>query len=102
VRPEATSFPIAIDAVHTVMHVAQVDGSAAAKALIDRAGLATDGRFLAVLQGLVTAIPRTKLKGEWVREEAGVLDALSAAYFPEIKLPEQAAAQEVQGDIFGG
>jgi adenine-specific DNA methylase len=88
VRPEAEAFhgPV-IDAVHTVLYVAEVDGLAAAKALIDRTGLANDGRFTACLQGLVHAIPRTKDLGNWVRPEAGLLDALVTAYFPDIEIP---------------
>lgn len=87
VRPEATSFRVALDAVHTVMYVADTDGLPAARALIDRAGLASDQRFLACLQGLVNAIPRTKTKSGWARKEAEVLDRLCAAYFPDIVMP---------------
>jgi putative DNA methylase len=87
VRAAATGFSYAIDAVHTVLYVADVDGLPAAKALIDRAGLARDGRFLACLQGLVNAIPRTRVKGAWVRPEAETLDRLCASYFPDIEIP---------------
>ena len=104
VRPEATTFPIALDAVHTVLYKIEVDGLASAKALLDRAGLANDARFLAVLQGLVKAIPRTRAKGEWVRPEAGLLDKLCAAYFPAIELPaaEDAPVRPTQGEMFEG
>ena len=80
------------------------DGLASAKALVDRAGLADDPCFLAVLQGLVKAIPRTRAKGEWVRPEAGLLDKLCAAYFPAIELPaaEDAPVRPTQGEMFGG
>ena len=90
VRPAAESFngPV-IDAVHTVLYVAEQDGLADAKALIDRTGLANDHRFIACLQGLVHAIPRTKAKGEWVRPEAGLLDGLVTTYFPDIEVPEE-------------
>ena len=91
---DATVFPVVLDAIHTVMYLADVDGLGAAKALIDRASLATDGRFLAALQGLVNAIPRTKLRGEWVRTEAGTLDGICAAYFPDVVLPTQAPVVE--------
>jgi putative DNA methylase len=94
VRAGATAFAFAIDAVHTVLYVADVDGLPAAKALIDRAGLAQDGRFLACLQGLVNAIPRTKVKGAWVRPEAETLDRLCAAYFPDISIPPDPATAE--------
>jgi putative DNA methylase len=89
VRPDATSFPVTIDAVHTVMYVADTDGLPAARALIDRAGLASDARSLAGLQGLVNAIPRTRTKSGWVRKEAATLDRLCAAYFPEIVMPKE-------------
>lgn len=87
VRPGATSFSSAIDAVHTVMHVADADGLPAAKALMDRAGLARDSAFTACVQGLVNSIPRTKEKGEWVRPEAGTLDRLCTAFLPDIEIP---------------
>jgi putative DNA methylase len=89
VYPEATGFTVALDGVHTAIYIADVDGLAAAKAFLDRAGLASDARFLATLQGLVNAIPRTKIKGEWVVPEAENLDRLSAAYFPDIELPQE-------------
>ena len=94
VRTDAEGFagPI-IDAVHTVLYVADVDGLPAAKTLIDRTGLAGDARFVACLQGLVNAIPRTKNKGQWVRPEAGVLDSLVTAYFPDIAIPEEWTGQ---------
>jgi len=87
VFPEATSFAVALDAAHTVLYIFEVDGLSAAKALIDRAGLASDARFLAALQGLAKAMPRTKIKGDWAVPEAGLLDQLCTAYFPDIELP---------------
>ncbi len=102
VRPEATTFPVALDAVHTALYKVEVDGLASAKAFLDRAGLTNDTRFLAVLQGLVKAIPRTRSKGEWVRSEAGLLDKLCAAYFPAIEVPaaDESPQAPTQGDIF--
>ena len=97
VRADAVSFPIAVDAVHTVMYVAETDGLPAARALIDRAGLATDQRFLGCLQGLVNAIPRTRTKAGWARKEAEVLDRLCAAYFPGIVMPRAQEAVENLG-----
>ena len=89
VYPEATAFTVALDGVHTAAYIADVDGLAAAKSFLDRAGLSSDARFLATLQGLVNAIPRTRIKGEWVVPEAETLDRLSAAYFPDIELPQE-------------
>ncbi len=89
VHPDADALTgPTIDAVHTVLYVASEDGLSAAKALIDRTGLANDRRFHDCLQGLVRAIPRTKEKGKFVRAEAGTLDDLVTAYFPDIELPE--------------
>ena len=79
------------------MYVAETDGLPAARALIDRAGLATDQRFLGCLQGLVNAIPRTRTKTGWARKEAEVLDRLCAAYFPGIVMPRAREAVENLG-----
>jgi putative DNA methylase len=100
VRPEATSFAVAIDAVHTVLYVADVDGMAAAKSLIERAGLAKDARFLAALQGLARAVPRTRIKGDWVRSEARLLDAVCTAWFPDVSLPGELAEGPEQYKLF--
>ena len=95
VRPDSTTFTSVIDAVHTVMYVASVDGLPAARALIDRAGLATDPRFMACVQGLVNAIPRARMKAGWVRKEAEILDRICAAYFPAIQIPPDPEMAEV-------
>lgn len=89
VRPDANSFGSMIDAVDTVLYVAEMDGSHAAKAILDRHHLAEDAQFLATVQGLVNAIPRTKVKGEWVVPEAGLLDTLVTAYLPGVNLPAE-------------
>ena len=56
---------------------------------MDRYGLTTDPRFIALVQGAVNAVPRTKAKGEFVRAEAAGLDALVTAYLPEVELPAE-------------
>ncbi|MCK6210515.1 DUF1156 domain-containing protein [Georgenia sp. EYE_87] len=89
VRPDAESFTSMIDAVDTVLYVAEMDGTHAAKALLDRHRLVEDARFLATVQGLVNAIPRTRVKGEWVVPEAGLLDTLVTAYLPGVTLPAE-------------
>lgn len=91
VRPGASEFGSTVDAVHTLIYVADIDGVAAAKALIDRAGLEKDAAFLACFQGLVNSIPRTKEKGEWVRPEAATLDLLATTCFPDIEVPPDPA-----------
>ncbi len=97
VRPDATAFPVALDALHTVMYVARVDGLPAARTFLDRAGLGSDQRFLACLQGFVNAIPRTRTKSGWARPEAEILDRLCAAYFPAIVLPPDQPTAENLG-----
>ncbi len=96
VYPEATEFLVALDAVQTTMHIASVDGLSAAKSFLDRTRLLTDGRFLAALQGLVTAIPRTKTSQGWVVPEAAILDQLCAAYFPTVRLPVQEESEQAE------
>ena len=91
---EATSFPVVIDAVHTAMHLAEQDGPAAAKAWLDRVGLAGDQRFQAALQGLVNAMPRSKTKDKWDIAEAAWLDAV-CFYFPDVSVPEAKVVEEV-------
>lgn len=94
IRVDSTHFNTVLDMIHTVLYIADTDGLAAAKAYIDRNRLAEDPRFLGALQGFVTAIPRTRIKDKWVRAEAGLLDALCAAYFPTITMPEVAGPAE--------
>ena len=76
-----------IDAVDTALYVAAEDGMPAAKRFMDRLGLTTDAAFLATVQGLVNAIPRSKAKGQWVIPEAGLLDTLATLYLPSIEFP---------------
>jgi adenine-specific DNA methylase len=96
VHPDADALTgPTIDAVHTVLYVATEDGLPAAKAFIDRTGIANDRRFQDCVQGLVRAIPRTKDKGKFVRSEAAVLDDLVTAYFPDIQLPEDEASDRL-------
>jgi putative DNA methylase len=83
---DAATLPTVIDAVHTAMHLAAEDGPAAAKAWIDRAGLTGDANFTNALQGLVNAMPRTKVKGEWAVKEAEALDRV-CFYFPDVEVP---------------
>jgi adenine-specific DNA methylase len=76
-----------VDILHGVLVTAELDGLAAAKTLMDRHGLTTEPRFLALVQGAVNAVPRTRKKGQFVRPEAATLDALVTAYLPSISLP---------------
>ena len=104
VRPEAKAFDSIIDAVDTALYIGEVDGMSAAKVFMDRAGLTTDGRFHAAVQGLINTIPRAKIKGDWVIPEAGLLNTLVTAYLSEyVTFPVDEAEPDVaeQGSLFG-
>jgi adenine-specific DNA methylase len=77
-----------IDILHGVLITADFDGLAAAKTLMDRHGLTTEPRFLALVQGAVNALPRTKKHGDFIRPEAATLDSLITAYLPSISVPD--------------
>jgi hypothetical protein len=76
-----------IDAIDTVLFIAEEDGMAAAKRFLDKSNLLSSENFRDAVQALVNAIPRTFLQGKWVVPEAGLLDTLITAYLPEITLP---------------
>jgi adenine-specific DNA methylase len=88
VKPEGSSFEYAIDAVDTALYIAEVDGMQAAKRFLDRHGYTSNGSFISTVQGLVNAIPRSKVKGSWVVPEAGLLDTLCTLYFEDVTLPD--------------
>lgn len=88
VTPEASSFEHVIDAVDTALYVAEIDGQQAAKRFLDRHGYTSDAGFISTLQGLANAIPRTRIKGDWVVPEAGFIDTLCTLYFDDVVLPE--------------
>ena len=87
VRLEQTHFNFMIDAIDTVLFIAEEDGMAAAKRFLDKSNLLSSENFRDAVQALVNAIPRTFLQGKWVVPEAGLLDTLITAYLPEITLP---------------
>lgn len=98
VRPEAAGFEYVIDAVDTALYIAEVDGMQAAKRFIDKRGYTANAAFVSTLQGLVNAIPRTKVKGAWVVPEAGLLDTLCTLYFDDVTLPD---AEEMASLVAG-
>ncbi|MCL4299790.1 MAG: DUF1156 domain-containing protein [Anaerolineae bacterium] len=102
--PEADSFDTWLDAAHAVMLIYEEDGATATAAFLKRTGLASDGVFKACLQALLNAIPRTRLKGKFVRPEAEVLDNLRLAFFEELIMPveEEREVESVrQLELFG-
>ena len=100
VNRDRTAFPALIDAAHTALYIVSEDGTAAAKRWLDQRGLTSNARFEALLQGLVNAIPRTKIKGEFVRAEARLLDRLVSAYFPDIETPPEPDTGQEQEPLF--
>ncbi|MFC4516373.1 MULTISPECIES: DUF1156 domain-containing protein [Streptomyces] len=98
----AEQFDHPIDAVHTVCYIADMDGLTAAKAFLDRTGLAKDRGFRDCFQGLVNAVPRARVKGDWIVPLAGTLDRLATTYLPDVVLPELLAERRtfVQGDFY--
>lgn len=103
--PEADSFDTWLDAAHALMLIYQEDGAPAADAFLKRTGLGSDSTFKAVLQALLNAIPRSQVKGKFVRPEAAVLENLRLAFFEELEVPveEEPEVGEVkQLHMFGG
>lgn len=96
VRLEQNHFNFMIDAIDTVLFIAQEDGMAAAKRFLDQSNLLMNENFRDAVQALVNAIPRTFVQGNWIVPEAGLLDILVTAFFPEINLP---AKEEIKPSV---
>ncbi|MFJ3824169.1 DUF1156 domain-containing protein [Streptomyces nodosus] len=98
VRPDAASFDYIIDAVDTALYLAEHDGMPAAKRFLDKHGYTVDAAFISTLQGLINAMPRTRVKGEWIVPEAKCLDTLCTLYFPDVTMPEPSRAATLVED----
>lgn len=83
VDDEMTSFAHWIDAAHTAMMIYAEDGAGACDLFLQRATLKRDATFKALLQTLINAIPRSRIKGKFVRPEAEVLENMRLAFFPD-------------------
>jgi hypothetical protein len=94
VAPEAKRFECWLDAVHTAMLVYQEDGAQACEAFLQRAGLWNDGTFKACLQAMLNAVPRTRIKGQFVRAEAELLERLRVAFYDELEAPDAVEGSE--------
>jgi len=86
--PDGEGYGRLIDSAHALMIVFTEDGVRGAERWLKRTGLGNDARFQGLLQALVNAIPRTKVKGEFVRAEARALDGLRVL-FPDLVVPEE-------------
>ncbi len=108
VDDEVIAFEHWIDAAHTAMMVYQEDGAGACDVFLMRSGLKRDSTFKALLQALLNAIPRTRIKGKYARPEAEVLENMRLAFFDDLQAPveeEPALPQPAQlglGGAFGG
>ena len=87
VDDEIITFPAWIDAAHTAMMVYSEDGPGACDAFLQRSGLKRDGTFKALLQALINAIPRNRIKGKFVRPEAETLENMRLAFFNDLQAP---------------
>lgn len=98
--PDASSFNNWIDRLHVLMLIYDEDGLPAARAWLARTGMGEDSRFADLLQAALTAIPRVKDKGQFVRPEARILDSLRTALFDKIPLPVDATVPQAPKGLF--
>ncbi|MDI6769433.1 MAG: DUF1156 domain-containing protein [Anaerolineales bacterium] len=78
-----------IDAAHTAMLLYAEDGAGACDVFLRRNNLKNDTTFKALVQSLINAIPRARIKGKFVRPEAEVLDNMRLAFYPEMTVPTE-------------
>ena len=87
VDEEATSFEHWIDAAHTAMMIYQEDGAGPCDVFLRKSGLRYDSTFKACLQAMINAIPRTRIKGKFIRPEAEVLENMRLAFYDDLEVP---------------
>ena len=76
-----------IDAAHTAMMLYAEDGAGACDVFLRKSNLKNDATFKALVQSLINAIPRAKIKGKFARPEAEVLENMRLAFYPEMTVP---------------
>jgi adenine-specific DNA methylase len=102
VDPDAVVFEHWIDALHTSMLVYQEDGAGACDVFLMNRGLKRDSTFRAGLQAMINAIPRTRIKGEFARPEADVLDKIRLAFYAdELTVPVEEGPDLPQAEQLG-
>ena len=99
VDPDCLVFESWVDAVHTMMLVYQEDGSIACEQFLRQTGLRNDATFKSCLQALINAIPRTKEKGKFIRQEAEFLENLRLAFFDDLEAPVEEEPPKVEAQI---
>ena len=99
VDPAKVVFDCMIDAAHTAMLLYSEDGAGACKAFMDKADLTSSSVFKGLVQALLGAIPRTRLKGKFIRPEAAVLDDMRLSFFPELEVEDVDENDRAAGDF---
>jgi putative DNA methylase len=87
VDEDARSFEHWIDAAHTAMMIYGEDGAGPCEVFLRESSLRRDGTFKALVQALLNAIPRTRIKGKFLRPEAEVLENMRLAFFDDLDAP---------------
>ena len=96
---DAGSYSTLVDALHALMLVYEEDGVREAQAWLTRHNLLDDLRFKELVGAAIFAVPRRKLKGDFVRPEARVLDSLRTSFFDDIVLPPDPDALPAQAPL---
>ncbi len=91
VDEDALLFEHWIDAAHTALMLYAEDGAGACDVFLRRLNLKNDPTFKALIQSMLNAIPRAKIKGKFVRPEAETLENLRLAFYPEMTVPVEEA-----------
>jgi putative DNA methylase len=97
IDPDTEAPATLLDRLHILMLLYDEDGLAAARAWLDRGGLADDQRFRDLFRAALHAIPRVKVKGEFVRPEAQTLESLRATLFDDVPAPAEPEVLATQG-----
>jgi adenine-specific DNA methylase len=101
VDEDARNFEHWIDAVHTAMMIYSEDGAGPCEVFLRESGLRRDGTFKALIQALLNAIPRTRIKGKFLRPEAEVLENMRLAFFDDLAAPVEEEVKLPEGVQMG-
>jgi putative DNA methylase len=101
VDEEARTFEHWIDAAHTAMMIYAEDGAGPCEVFLRESGLRRDGTFKALIQALLNAIPRTRIKGKFLRPEAETLENMRLAFFDDIIAPVEEEPKLPEGVQIG-
>ncbi|SCG15503.1 Adenine-specific DNA methylase, contains a Zn-ribbon domain [Micromonospora echinofusca] len=88
---EDVTFPSLIDTLHALMLVYDEDGVRAAEQWMRRRNLVDDEGFKDLVRAAISAVPRNKQGGEFVRPEARVLESMRGSLFEDIPVPPDPA-----------